>query len=262
MNNVGAFATKILRSPVDELRNTVALNALPGILMTKLLIKRLYSREKRGGVMWIGSVAGRAANWNQGPYHGTKALCTQFFIGETDNYKDRVDFLACFPGYVATNLVAKRKVDMVTCNAEDCVEPFCRLLGVVNQTYGHWKHHLFCRSLALAKWLFGWKNNLTWAYFCLRSVHYLQYTIGLKKTRANMNKEERKEDRKEIKEQIRSQYSVWHFVRDKSILAKEKVKNVGGKLVRSMSFSSVDSDVSSMSDRSKTGVKSSLKKNE
>jgi len=247
VNNVGAFATKLFRTSVEDLRNTVVLNALPGILVTKLLIEKMYNREKRSGIIWVGSVAGKAANWYQGPYHSTKSLCSHFHIGETDNYKDKIDFLSCFPGYVATNMVSRRKVDMVTCNAEECAEPFCRLLGVVNQTYGHWKHQLFCRSLAVSKWFFGWKNNLTWAYGVLRSVQYMQYTMGLKKPRNKMTKEEKREERREIKDKIKSQYSMWHFVREKSIQAKEKVRNVGGKMIRSMSFSSVDSDVSTNS---------------
>jgi len=143
---------------------------LPGILLTKILIEKLKMREKRGGIIWVGSVAAKAANWYQGPYHSTKSLCGQFFIRETDNYKDKIDFLSCFPGYVTKNMVAQGKVEAFTCYPEQCAESFCRLLGIVNQTYGHWKHQFFCRSLTVRNWFFGWKNNLNWSYHFLRTV--------------------------------------------------------------------------------------------
>jgi len=75
-----------------------------------------------------------------------------------------------------------------------------------------------------------------------------------------MTKQEKREERKMIKDKIKNQYSMWHFVREKSIQAKEKVKKVGGNLVRSLSLSSVNSDVSSMSDSSLCMPKSDLKK--
>lgn len=215
--------------------------------MTKLVIEKMYNREKRSGIIWVSSIASKSPSYYQGPYHATKSIGSHFHIGETDNYKDKIDIISAFPGYVATNMVAKRKVDMVTCNAEECAEPFCRLLGVVNQTYGHWKHQLFCRACCIQRWFFGWKNMLYFAYGVLRSVQYLQYTLGAKKSKDKMSAEEKKDERREIKEKIKSQYSMWHFVREKSIQAKEKVRTVGGKLVRTWSMSSVDSDISTTS---------------
>ncbi len=90
------------------------------------------------------------------PYHASKAIGGNFTIGEANNFKDKVDFLACYPGYVATAMVAQRKKDFVTIDAQECAESFCRVVGLVNQSFGHPKHQLFCNFGAVMKWIFGW----------------------------------------------------------------------------------------------------------
>jgi 17beta-estradiol 17-dehydrogenase / very-long-chain 3-oxoacyl-CoA reductase len=175
VNNVGLFATKIKNSPVDELRDALVVNSLAQCLMTKVLIEKLKSRDKKSAVINVGSMASKWCNPIQSPYHASKAIGGNFTIGEADNFKDKVDFLTCFPGYVTTAMVARRKKDFVTIDAQECAESFCRLVGLVNQSWGHPKHVLFCNYFAVLKWVFGWECAQKGIYILLRQVQRFQY---------------------------------------------------------------------------------------
>ena len=175
VNNVGLFATKIKNCDPDELRNALVVNTLAQCLMTKVLIERLYSREKKSAVINVGSMSSKCPSFIMAPYHATKCVGANFTIGEADNFNDKVDFLACYPAYVATNMVVNRKKDFVTIDATECAENFCRVVGVVNQSWGHPKHQFFCRTGAVVKWIFGWKLVIKAMYVILKLVQRFQY---------------------------------------------------------------------------------------
>jgi 17beta-estradiol 17-dehydrogenase / very-long-chain 3-oxoacyl-CoA reductase len=175
VNNVGLFATNIKKCPADDLRNALVVNSLAQCLMTKVLIERLYSRNKKSLVMNIGSMCSKALNYQMAPYAALKAVGGNFTIAEANNFKDKVDFLGCFPGYVATAFVAQRKKDFVTIDVQECAESFCRVVGLVNQSFGHPKHQFFCNALGFLKWCFGWWFTCKCGYVLLRLVQRFQY---------------------------------------------------------------------------------------
>jgi len=177
INNVGLFAPKIKHCKVDELRNAFVVNSLAQCLLTKVLIERLYNREKKSAVLNVGSYSSKCPTWQMAPYQSSKAIGANFTIGEGENYKDKVDFLACYPAYVATAMVAARKKDFVTIDAQECAQGFCRVTGLVNQSWGHYKHQMFCRTGAVVKWFFGWKLAISSAYVILRFVQRMQYRV-------------------------------------------------------------------------------------
>lgn len=214
VNNVGLFATKIKNCNVDELRNAYVVNSLAQCMMTKVLIEKLYNREKRSAILNVGSYSSKCPTWVMAPYQSSKAVGANFMIGEAENHRSKVDFLACYPGYVATAMVAKRKKDFVTIDATECAQAFCRLSGVVTQSWGHWKHQIFCRSGAVAKWFFGWKVVLGWMYWVLRKVHQFQY--GVKK--ATGDEAGIKQD---LVQAMKTQHAEPHFVRRDTVTSEQ-----------------------------------------
>ena len=188
----------------------MVVNTLAQCLMTKVLIERLYSREKKSAVINVGSMSSKCPSFIMAPYHATKCVGANFTIGEADNFKDKVDFLACYPAYVATAMVANRKKDFVTIDATECAENYCRVVGVTNQSFGHPKHQFFCRSGAIVKWVLGWKYGVKAMYIILRLVQRFQYkkkvitgdTAGIKR---------------DLQETIETQHTEPAFVRPETV---------------------------------------------
>ena len=177
INNVGAFATKILRSSKQALRDAIICNSLPQVMMTKVLTDRMLNREKKSAIFNISSLGAHVPNGAQPPYHSSKTFGGMTSKAESLNFGDKIDYSSCFPMYVATGMVPDRKVDLVTCTGEECTARFINLHGrtIRGWSFGHYKHQIFSMSLEIMKNVIGWKNTLKIGYVWLRLIQRIQY---------------------------------------------------------------------------------------
>lgn len=229
---MGAFATKVLRAEKSDLRNTVVCNSLPQILMTKVLLDKLYNREKRSAIICVTSLSSGCPSYYQSPYHSSKGLGAEVFKGEKESYRDKIDMFMGYPGYVATQMVAQRKVDFVTTDAEETAEIFLRLTGKVEESFGHWKHQFFCGYTWCLNWCFGWKFALGFGYFILRTVQKLQYKKKRPQKTQNIEEQVKAEQQLAKEEQDENKiYTTWHWVRKPSVI----IADSSERLIRRLS---------------------------
>lgn len=152
VNNVGLRSSSIntIDLSMQQALNMALVNTLAQFFMTKFAVTGLIDR-KRGGIIDVSSVSAL------GPFPKKELYCASKVFNQRLNRSlglkldKKLDLLVLKPGFVPTS--QKRKIDFITCTAEQCVNGALRALGQRNETYGDNKHILFGSAVELLLFL-------------------------------------------------------------------------------------------------------------
>jgi short-subunit dehydrogenase len=74
-------------------------------------------------------------------YSATKGLLDHFTNAIRHEFKN-VDFINVRPGFVSTGMTLNKKKSFDTLTVDECVDGIIRDIGLVENTYGHWRHQI------------------------------------------------------------------------------------------------------------------------
>ena len=148
VNSVGvAYDGLFAKEPMQELVDTVEINVLPMVFLTRWALNRMQKRPKRSAIINISSLSGLIPYAGFAIYCASKRFNDAFSIAlahETDISPDLpVDILSLRPSYVHTDMIAGLKVQAEPANTvsvEACVEGTLNALGRGKYTAGTFRH--------------------------------------------------------------------------------------------------------------------------
>lgn len=142
VNNVGIGYTRYLTELSEsELKETVAVNCLPQIVLSKYLMEKFLSRGKRSCIITVSSISVDYLLEAHQVYGATKAFNDHFSRTIALEYP-QVDCISVKPALVDTNMTKSYKKRYLPISPEECAEATLRKVGYEDCTYGHWKHLL------------------------------------------------------------------------------------------------------------------------
>ena len=142
VNNVGTGESKsFLDIPLEVAFNTVVINTLPQVLLTRMFIDNFHKREKRSAIINLSSVAAIKPIANFALYSATKIFNHYLSRGLEAEMRSKIDFLSVKPFGVESNL-SKMKRSFMIISADACSEGSLNCLGQDSETTGHWNHDI------------------------------------------------------------------------------------------------------------------------
>lgn len=142
VNNVGIAALDFFeQTPETQLMDTISVNILPQVMLTRKLIPRLINRTQyRSAIISVSSFSGIRPMPCDAIYSATKAFNDFFSRALSGEYCcTRLDVLSLRPLFVATPMT-RMKPGLEALTPEECVEGCLRSLGRFSWTWGHYKH--------------------------------------------------------------------------------------------------------------------------
>ena len=124
-----------------EIEQTVTVNALHPIYLTKALVDRMLSREKRSGIIVMSSGLGSAPMPGVLTYSMSKSFSSYLAEGLNIELKHKIDCLSYQCGEVSTKLLGSRK-GMSVVTTKTATKGGLRDLGTKGLTYGCFIHDL------------------------------------------------------------------------------------------------------------------------
>jgi 17beta-estradiol 17-dehydrogenase / very-long-chain 3-oxoacyl-CoA reductase len=159
VNNVG-ISTELksfIKAGVDINLRCTTVNILSQVLMSRMMIKKARKRVKKSGIIDLASVASLMPLPEVEIYSPTKMFNRRFGVAHWFKDKDKIDRITVNPGYVSTNLIKNREVDLITCSTDDCARATLRSLGHRVFTFGDKKHIWFCHYMILMRFIVPYK---------------------------------------------------------------------------------------------------------
>ena len=156
VNNVGISYLLFEGADCKRMRDCLVANIFPITLLTRLLVARMYSRQKRSAIINLSSASGPRPYPGASVYSATKSYDRFFSITVGEEYKDKIDFLAVEPDVTTTPMAEPLKGDFwYRIDPIQCSESSLKALGKNDETHGHWKHALHWWMLdLLPEWVF------------------------------------------------------------------------------------------------------------
>jgi 17beta-estradiol 17-dehydrogenase / very-long-chain 3-oxoacyl-CoA reductase len=150
VNNVAQAAI----TPLDELttqkiKDTIVCNVTGPTLLTRLLLpvmsQRINNNNKHALIINLSSMYGEVPQGILTTYCATKAFNNQFSRSLAEEYWGKLDVLSLKPAWTKTPMT-----QMLDSNhwyfieAAQCVQATFKQFGKTDETYGHWKHGVYC----------------------------------------------------------------------------------------------------------------------
>lgn len=171
VNNVGIMYEKLqyfLTVETQRLKSIVDLNIHATILMTKMLLPQMVTRQK-GAIINLGSVSCLQPTPLMTSYSASKSFINDFTIALQYEYASSgITIQVVNPSYVSTNMTYHSRPSLLVPDPFTFVESSIRTLGVSRKTNGYWTHGLMAGMIAclpLSMHLFGCLhiNNRHWS---------------------------------------------------------------------------------------------------
>jgi short-subunit dehydrogenase len=137
VNNVGTGTfSEFIKQPHQDIQIHMSLNVFPIVFLTRLYERDIRTKEN-SWIINLSSVYAESLLKGLICYNSTKMFdknFTEVLISENSHA------MVLQPGWVDTPLTAKVPDRTLLVSVEECCESTVKNLGVVNVTYGHWKH--------------------------------------------------------------------------------------------------------------------------
>jgi short-subunit dehydrogenase len=124
-----------------EIEQTVTVNALHPIYLTKALLDRMLAREKRSGIIVMSSGLGSAPIPGVLTYSMSKSFSSYLAEGLNIELKHKIDCLSYQCGEVSTKLIGSKR-GMSVVSTQTATKGGLRDLGTKALTYGCFIHDL------------------------------------------------------------------------------------------------------------------------
>jgi len=142
VNNVGiGYINYLADLSETELKETVTVNCVPQIVLSKHLMEKFLLRKKKSCIITISSISVDFPLEAHQVYGATKAFNDHFSRTVALEYSE-VDSISVKPALVDTNMSKSYKKKYLPITPEECAEGTLRKVGYENMTFGHWKHVL------------------------------------------------------------------------------------------------------------------------
>jgi len=140
VNNVGMGYNRYLTDlSEEELKETVTVNCIPQIILSRHLMEKFLLREKKSCIITISSISVDFPLEAHQVYGATKAFNDHFSRAIALEYPE-VDSISARPALVETNMSKSYNKRYLPISPEQCAEATLKKLGYDDMTYGHWKH--------------------------------------------------------------------------------------------------------------------------
>mmetsp|Transcript_43537 Transcript_43537/g.31785 ORF Transcript_43537/g.31785 Transcript_43537/m.31785 type:complete len:177 (+) Transcript_43537:235-765(+) len=93
----------------EEVENTVAINALHPLYLTKVLLPKMEDRRKKGAILFISSLFGRMPSSGISTYSASKAFVSYFGQALAIELENKIDVTVYEAGEISTKLLRKRE---------------------------------------------------------------------------------------------------------------------------------------------------------
>ena len=162
INNVGALSFGNFNDmDIEDMNRMIQVNCIPQVVVTKYLLPKLLKRSidegKRGAIINLSSVANYTNLSKTAVYVATKSYNLSLSKVLSKEYGKHLDIMGVLPGPTRTN--------MITFDAPLVIKPHQHVrwalsdLGYNIQTFGHYKHWIYCNAYRYPLWE-SWYNAL------------------------------------------------------------------------------------------------------
>lgn len=164
VNNVGQYIGSTTGCSVEKIRDSVVVNTLPIIMMTKEFVMRYKSSlSNRKAIINVGSATHNFHVPSQAIYNSCKHYTQMLSVSENYNFAPvGTDILVVKPHFVSSGVCDFREVDSVTSTPEEVVKGSFRSLGHVDESYGSDKHIRYARFSNMIRHYGGQRLGRFW----------------------------------------------------------------------------------------------------
>jgi 17beta-estradiol 17-dehydrogenase / very-long-chain 3-oxoacyl-CoA reductase len=145
INNVGLdHHNTFERVKIDHIYSMINLNVIPQTLLTKILLNKMNSRNRRSSVITLSSFAGEFPFPMKSLYSATKIFNHYLSVALSEEMKstDKIDWLSVKPLEVETVMSTTKADGFSVITPKQCAASILNDLGYESETYTHWAHKL------------------------------------------------------------------------------------------------------------------------
>lgn len=141
INNVGVLlkGQKFHERDPIELRDSMIINCLPSVMMTRHLLPRMLERNHKSAVITMSSTVITEPRKDKALYSATK-IFVDFLSQALQMQYPGIDWLSLRPGPVTTKMIDKKTSDFQTASTREFVTGGLKCLGKMTESAGTLKH--------------------------------------------------------------------------------------------------------------------------
>jgi len=143
VNNVGVLlkGMKFHERDPNELRDSMVVNCIPQVMMTRYLLPKMLSRHHKSAVITMSSTVVTEPRKDKALYSATK-IFVDYLSSALQKQYPTIDWLSLRPGPVATAMIGKSEPDFQTASTEEFVSGGMSYLGKATSAAGTLKHKI------------------------------------------------------------------------------------------------------------------------